>query len=229
MTTRREIRIIVDFIMTVLMLVLMSYSLIGEAVHEWVGASMFALLLGHHGLNWRWLKNLFQGRYTAVRIIRTGVDAVILLLMIALMASGIAMSRYVFSFLPTFGGTSLARMVHLVASYWCYVFISVHLGLHGNMMIGMFRKKDSIPKSSAMEKRVLQIVAVAFVFYGVYAFIKRGFMGYLTWQTRFAFYDFSEPLMFFIVDYAAVMLMFSILGYYLSKWVSKAGKRRKQR
>lgn len=128
---KRKIQNITDLIMTALLPVLMVYSLIGEDVHEWAGIVLFALFLLHNGLNWKWYKNLFQARYNGVRVLGTVVNILIFLLMLSLMASGIVMSRYVFQFLAIDGGASLARTVHLAASYWFYVLASVHLGLHG--------------------------------------------------------------------------------------------------
>lgn len=39
--------------MTVALLLLMAYGLVGEAAHEWIGMGMFALFVAHHILNRR--------------------------------------------------------------------------------------------------------------------------------------------------------------------------------
>ena len=41
----------IDLAMTVLLLCQMSYLLIGETAHEWMGTAMFVLFLLHHALN----------------------------------------------------------------------------------------------------------------------------------------------------------------------------------
>jgi len=51
--------------------------------------------------------------------------------------------------------------------------------------------------------------------YGIYAFVKRGFADYLFMKSVFVFFDFSEPVIFFLVDYAAVMILFALIGYYI--------------
>ena len=38
---------IVDLLLTIALLLMMSYSLIGEAVHEWIGEGMFLLIIAH--------------------------------------------------------------------------------------------------------------------------------------------------------------------------------------
>ena len=40
--------------MTVLLLLLMAYSLIGETVHEVIGTAILVLFIGHHILNRGW-------------------------------------------------------------------------------------------------------------------------------------------------------------------------------
>lgn len=56
MPTKQKIKCIVDLGMTVLLLLLMAYTLVGEAAHEWLGMAMLVLFLLHHALNFKWLK-----------------------------------------------------------------------------------------------------------------------------------------------------------------------------
>lgn len=217
MTGKRKIQMAVDLLMTAILLLLMAYSLVGEEAHEWMGIGMFLLFLIHHGLNWKWHKNLFKGRYSGIRVMGTVLNVLIFLLMITLMVSGIAMSRYVFASIPLGGGTSLARTVHLIGSYWCYVLISVHLGLHGSMLMGMIGKACRIEKSSRRRKLTLRLIAALLAAYGIYAFLHRGLGAYMFLQSEFAFFDFSELIIFFLADYIAIMALFAITGYYAAK------------
>lgn len=47
MAVRQKLRILVDMVMTILLLPLMAYSLVGETAHDAMGI----LFLGHHALN----------------------------------------------------------------------------------------------------------------------------------------------------------------------------------
>ena len=85
MTGKRKIQNLIDIIMAALLPVLMGYSLLGEDVHEWVGIVMFVLFLFHNGLNWKWHKNLFHGKYSGMRLLGTAVNILIFLLMLSLM------------------------------------------------------------------------------------------------------------------------------------------------
>lgn len=102
-------KLAVDAAMTVALLLLMAYGLVGEAAHEWLGMGMFALFLTHHVLNRKWLLAIGKGKYTPLRIIQTALVGVILLCMLGSMVSGILLSRYVFTFLPKHGGYEAAQ------------------------------------------------------------------------------------------------------------------------
>ena len=71
MKPKQILKIITDIAMTVILLLLMAYSLVGEAAHEWLGIGMFVLFILHHVLNAKWSKSLFKGKYTSYRIMQT--------------------------------------------------------------------------------------------------------------------------------------------------------------
>lgn len=229
MTTKRKFQIMVDLMMTAILPLLMAYSLIGETFHEWAGMAMFGLFLLHHALNWKWHKNLFKGRYTAVRIVGTGINIIIFALMLMLMVSGMMMSRYVFRFLPVSGGISFARMVHLSASYWCYILTSVHVGLHGNMIMGMLRKAAGIRESSVIRKVFFRGAAIILAVCGIHAFVNRGFPGYMFLKNHFVFFDYGEAIVFFLIDYLEIMALFAIVGYYATKILTNVAYKMKNR
>lgn len=54
--------------MTVLLPMLMAYSLIGEMLHEIIGRAIFVLFIVHHILNRKWYGALFKGKYNMRRI-----------------------------------------------------------------------------------------------------------------------------------------------------------------
>ena len=94
MKPKTAVKLAVDLLMTVLLFLLMGYQFWGEAAHEWIGAGMIILFIAHHLLNRNWHKNIFKGKYTALRTVTLCVDVLILISMLAQMYSGIVMSRY---------------------------------------------------------------------------------------------------------------------------------------
>ena len=83
------------------------------------------------------------------------------------------------------------------------------------MIIAMAGK--AFPKVPAGDRIALKILSVVIVVYGAIAFVKRDIWNYLILKNLFAFYDFSEPVVFFLLDYLAVMGLFVFVGYYVSR------------
>lgn len=60
MKPKMIIKISMDFVMTMLLLLLMAKQLTGEAAHEWMGVGMFILWIVHHILNFKWYAHIFK-------------------------------------------------------------------------------------------------------------------------------------------------------------------------
>ena len=125
-----KFKICVDIMMTAALYACMAYMLVGEEAHEWIGSGLALLFVLHNALNRKWYAALLTGRYTPLRAFQTAVNLLCLASMAAAAVSGAAMSRYLYDIPFLSGGASLARTVHMLAAYWGYCFISLHLGLH---------------------------------------------------------------------------------------------------
>ncbi len=216
------LKIIVDIVMTVLLMLLMAFELVGRSAHEWIGLGMFLLFILHHVLNRRWSRNLFRGRYTPVRILQTACAALVLLSMLGSLISAVPISRVVFSFLPISGGLSFGRTLHMLSAYWGFVLLSLHLGLHWNMLLAMIKKAcpeltTAGPFPADMRRLLLRAVGIVIALYGVFAFFRRTIPDYLFLRSHFVFFDFEEPRIFFFLDYLAIMGLFIFIGHYLMK------------
>ena len=194
-------RRILDAAMVLLMPLLMAYSLVGETFHEVAGTLMLVLFIVHHWLNRSWLKNLLHGTYTPQRVFQTALNLFLLLFMIIQPLCGILMSKHLFTFLPTEGISSIARAIHLPMANWGFALMSLHAGTHLGAMLPKKKKAAVLSSLGAVS------------LYGVYAFVKRQIPAYMFLKLPFAFFDYSEPLIFFVVDYLAVMVLFAMSGY----------------
>lgn len=207
----------IDLVMTVLLLCQMAYMLVGETAHEYLGTAMFVLFILHHLLNRNWYRSLKKGRYGAVRILQPAVNTLMLLCMLGLMVSGVILSREVFAFLPIQGGMGFARILHMLASYWGFVLMSVHLGLHWDMVMGMARRLSRTKESAAARTVVLRLLAAAVCIFGICAFVKNNIADYLFQRSQFVFFDMEQPLALFFAEYLAMMGLWVCLAYYLSR------------
>lgn len=212
MKPKMILKLAVDIAMTAALLLLMAYELVGQAAHEWIGIGMFVLFIVHHILNGNWIRNILKGRYHPVRMMQTGLVLLILCAMVGLMISGSFLSRHALSFLPIKGGRSFARNLHMISAYWGFVLMSVHLGFHWSMILGMVKKL--FPRAYEVWKWAGRILAFMIAGYGICAFIKRDIGVYMLLRSHFVFFDYEEPLVFFYLDYIAVMGLFILIGNY---------------
>lgn len=216
MKPKQKCKVALDVCMTLLLFVLMAYPITGQLAHEWVGAAMFLCFIAHHILNSRWAGSLLKGKYNSFRIFQTAIDLLLLADMLALMISGIQMSRYVFSFLPGFGSIAAARRLHMLASYWGFVLMSIHLGLHWGMVTGMLRKASE-GKASPVKSAAAWGIAGLIGVYGAYAFWRNQIWMYLFLRTEFVFFDYSQSPVRFFVEHLAMMGLFVFLTYGAAK------------
>ena len=220
-------KIIVDMIMTVLLLLLMGRQLTGDFVHEWMGTGIFILWIIHHILNWNWYCHLFKGKYTLMRMIQNVVNFSVLLSMLGMMVSGIILSREVFALLPISDGIAMARTMHMLGAFWGFVLMSLHLGLHWNMILAMVRKMTGITDAKLRQFLVRPLV-IFIAGYGLYAFLKNQFPAYMFLTSSFVFFNFERPVPLFFTEYIAIMGLFIFLAYYASKEIQRLTGRRKK-
>ena len=188
---------------------LMSYHFWGETAHEWAGAGMFVLFIVHQVLNRGWYRSLTRGKYTPVRILMLSVNILTLAALVILMYSGITMSRHVFVFLPARGGMAAARRLHIIGSYWGFLLMSLHLGLHWGMVW------SKLERMTGKQNEYLYLAgSVLLAVYGAYAFIKRDFLSYLFLKSEFVYLDYSEPKILFYLDYMALMELCIFIMHY---------------
>ncbi|WP_122642106.1 DUF4405 domain-containing protein [Luxibacter massiliensis] len=219
MSKKAIIKILIDIGMTISLMFLMAFELVGREAHEWIGMAMFVLFLVHHALNLTWTKNIRRGTYTPFRILQLLLVCLILISMMASMVSGIVLSRYIFSAVQVRGFRSIARVIHMLAAYWGYVLMSLHLGIHWRVMMGMAGRMAK--RKSKARTWVLKSIGILIAGYGIFAFMKRDFGSYMLLQIDFVFYDFEEPLVLYLLDYLAIMGGFVWLGHYISHGMNK--------
>ncbi|MCI9458610.1 MAG: DUF4405 domain-containing protein [Oscillospiraceae bacterium] len=129
MSRKQTIKMTVDALMSIALLLLMAYELIGQTTHEVIGTAMFLLFILHHALNQSWGWNILKGRYTPYRAVQTLLVGLILAGMLSQSVSGVLLSRHLYTFLSVQGHAHLARTLHMLGAYWNLVLMSLHLGL----------------------------------------------------------------------------------------------------
>ena len=213
--------------MTAALYACMAYMLVGEEAHEWIGSGLALLFVLHNALNRKWYAALLTGRYTPLRAFQTAVNLLCLVSMAAAAVSGAAMSRYLYDIPFLSGGASLARTVHMLAAYWGYCFISLHLGLHWSMMLGMMKNAAAPQRAPRWITPLLRTAGAAAALLGAHALMRHSLLDYMFLRNQFVFFDTERPLCLFFLDYAAIMALWAWLAHYARLALIKVSARKK--
>lgn len=151
--TKLKLKPIIDILMTFALLLLMSYELLGSTAHEVVGVAMFVLFVVHHALNINWAKHLAKGRQTPIRIFQNILVLLVLISFVGSIVSGVIVSRHLFVFL-NIKSTYAANRIHMLSAYWGFVFMSLHLGLHFNMILLMIKKATLTKNENCFQNNI---------------------------------------------------------------------------
>lgn len=225
--TSKVIKRSVDAAMYILFLLLMGQCVLRGTVHEWMGISLGILFFAHNALNYKWYRALLKGRYNAIRTMQLVVNVLLLLAMLISMASGILVSQHIF----TMGSGStieLGRHLHLVATAWAFVLMSVHLGLHWSIFSAMAQKIQLDEKAKKAIHMICCVLVVALYVYGLYQFVDRRF-----WEELFHLidyqkeYDFSKSLFTYLVESGILSVPFITMAYYVKRFLLSRNRQRK--
>ena len=227
MTKTQRLRMTIDITMTILSIILMggNYLFPADIVHEILGVGLFVLWALHIILNRRWYGAIFKGKYNPYRVMQTIINCCILICTIFLMISGIILSNHIFTFLNIQGGLGFARIAHLLASHWYYLFMSLHIGLHVGMIFGNKGTSTSAgPSTGSGTTRtaiIPRIILALVCAYGIYAFIARGVWKYLILQQQFFFFDLERGYILFALDYISIIILFATISHFIAKLLKK--------
>ena len=232
MNKLNKIRLPLDIMMTLVSIVLMGGNFLfpAEIVHEILGVGLFVLWGVHIALNRLWYSAIFRGKYNPYRIMQTVINCCILICTIFLMISGIILSNQLFTFLNIQSGLGFARIAHLLASHWYYLFMSLHIGLHVGMIANRIKQKKIVGNDSSKEEsqpqfKVRKIISHILLFfacaYGLYAFIARGVWKYLVLKQQFFFFDLERGYILFAMDYISIIILFATISHFIAKLLKK--------
>ena len=214
---KQRLRHVVDALLTLLTLCLMAYQAAGGAVHEWSGVAMTALLVLHHVLNRRWYGALFRGKYSARRILAAMINVLLLISIVLTALCGMSMSSSAVPFLYGLLPIHFAQRFHLAMSFWSFVLMGLHLGLHLPALAGRARM-------SGRAKGVIAGASILVAAVGAWLFIKNGIPGCLFFRAPFAMFDYTKSLPRVLLENLAMLALFAAIG---AACASVNGKRKR--
>ena len=210
--TRNIFKKIIDVVLTVLLLFIMAYQVTGEELHEWLGLGMTALLIVHHILNGKWYGAFFKGKYNSYRIMIIAINTLLLITIGLTVFCGMSMSNHAVSFMHGILSMMFARKMHLAMSYWSFILMGIHIGLHVNAMTAKLADKS---------KYIFTAISAVISGIGLWLFLKSGIPNYLFFRTHFAFLDYEKAKWLVLIENLAMLLFWVFAGSQLSKFLQK--------
>ena len=208
---------VLDIILIAALLLLMSMQLTKQIAHEWIGISMFVLVILHHILNRKYYTAVFKGRYTPLRVFQLTVNTLLLLTFICTPLTGMMMSTHATPFMNGWMKTSLVRVGHLALSHWSFVLMGVHLGLH----FGIITSKMHSSKIRIAAAAVMSCISV----YGFYLFFKANIFEYMLFKVHFVFLDYSKAWWLVLLENLLMILAWGFASYLLSLFLKAVVKK----
>ncbi len=218
MAKGKPARMIVDAALAVVYVAVMATALVQEAPHEYLGIALFALVVSHVVLNRQWFAHLVRGRYNVVRVLQLVAIVGLLACILAQVGSSLVLSKHAFGFLPAIPGAGWARRVHMLCSYWGFLFAFAHAGLQFDGVLRRLRSSRA-DKGGSAGVWVARIVFAVVACYGAYSFVQLGLPAYLTGQVQFAFADYGTPLALSFARYAAIAVLVAGAFHYVRKLI----------
>ena len=209
MSKKLIFRLVLDFCLPVLYLILFGERVTGGVAHEIIGIILLLLLIAHNALNFRWYKGLSKGRHDILRIIGTIIDFLLIIFMILLAVSAVMISQELFSVL-NFGNFFDGRLIHTFAASWGLLLIGIHLGLHWRMVLSAVNKLTK--RQGGKVTWILRVLAILICAFGIYSFIALKIYAKLfllgSYSSGNAEWYVLYPELF------AIVVLFSAMGHY---------------
>lgn len=220
-----SLKAIVDIALLVILIMLASYIIVSNKVHEILGIVFFSLFIIHNILNYKYYKLLFKRKYTLINIINLSLIIILFILIILNMISAIFVSIDIFSFIKT-NNAALGRKLHLISTIYTFIFSSLHLGFNFNFFVILIQKKI---KKNELAYKIFSyfffFLFLSLAIYGLVCFINRELYKDMFLQVEFKFFNYEENKFKLFFDYFSMVILFAFLGYYHKKIIFYIKKR----
>ena len=188
--------------MLIVLLLLASFSLIGEEEHEHLSLGLMAMMFLHLIFTRSnpvvrsrdWTKNFF--------VLSFGLCCL----------SGVALSRYDLPFFPELNDVKEISTVHFMSAYWCIVLAAIHVGEQTKTIVSI------LPRILC---RIGRIVVYAMSIYGVFVLCTTRFALFLVVGKEFGQADYSVGLGLFFLQLLAVFMLIAVASVHAGRLLGR--------
>lgn len=92
------------------------------------------------------------------------------------------------------------------------------------MILGVARRAAGGKPAGKTRCIACNVLGTAVAVYGLVAFVRRGLPMYMLVQTHFVFFDYSEPIPLFYLDYLAMMGPCIFLAHWMGRALRRKAK-----
>lgn len=174
------VKLSLDVVMALLFVLFFNTRVLGGLpFHEIAGLFFAAMYFTHILLNWRWVakvtRKLFDRKLPWKVRGSYGLNLLLLISMSFIIISGILISRVVF---PAIKVTNERwfHVTHVSVSYLVLLLIGVHVGLHWQWIMNMWKKIWKLKSNNAWSRYAARILTVFILLFGVYQISSTGFV-----------------------------------------------------
>lgn len=186
-------RLIFASVMLVVLLLLVSFSLVGKAEHEHLGIALMVLMIFHLLFVRRVKRNESSERFKTIFAILFALCCI----------TGAALSRHDFRFFEDVPYAEFIQQIHFMSAYWCVILVGIHIGMQEKSIVQI------LPKALCRIGRVLVYVLSA---YGVVVFFTTPVVSYLFLGKGSNSVDYSVGLCVFFFQCLAVVTLMALLS-----------------
>lgn len=215
------LRLALDFTAAGLLLAALAYWWLDNTAHELIGTGMFLLVLVHNVFNRRWYGRLSKEARQPRGLITIGLNATLVVIMLALLITSVMISRSVFGFLPI-DPDRWVRELHLLAAYWAVVIVGIHVGLNWWIVMNMVRSGLGITGQNTVRTVVLRGVAICAAAFGLLSSFEMTLGSKLIGEITLDMWDFNSQTPRFFLNFASIMALYAVLAHYAMKLVRRA-------
>ncbi|MDR2140489.1 MAG: DUF4405 domain-containing protein [Deltaproteobacteria bacterium] len=205
-------RLTVDFLMVVFLIYATSSRAYGGNFHEWAGVACLACVAIHVWLNRNFFRSLVSGTWSFRRSLNTAIIAVIILNGSLFLLTGLMMSKEVLAFLSLKGSMTL-RNAHATLAYWALPLIGIHLGTQWRRVARTGPKGPGRTRVWFLKITIL----IGMVIFGIRSFLGREMPQKLFLGRSFDYWDPDKPAFFLCLSYVSIIILFTILAYFLDR------------
>ena len=213
MTPVFALRLCFDLLAAGLLVFGLSYWWLGDAAHEAAGVVMFLLVAVHQVFNRRWYGRAVKARHGVPSLLNVGITLVLVATMVPLLVTSAMLTTFLPEWIsPVAAG--IAGQAHVLAAYWAFVIVAVHLGLRWPMIMGIARRLFGIIRPSRVRTGVLRLATATIATCGLWSFSELQLGSRLANQVSLDWWNFDESVLGFFGHCAAAAGLLVALGHF---------------